>query len=368
MLRISELKSATTIRQFYASRHFYEKGLGIVGVWGGFGAERLGLRGTVTRTKLEWLCENIHPVNGHRLTVRMQPGRTVAYTFRFSPCKSVSLLYGLYQDKAILGAFRTAVIETMREMEAEMKTRLRKGGHQAERATGNMVWGEFIHTVATPVDGMCDPQLHAYLPVFNATWDEVEDCWKAGWFQDLVRDAPYFEAVFRSRAAHLIGSLGFKVRRKGKDFEIAGVPDELIGRFSRRTETIEDKADVLGMTDPRAKGKLGPKTREGNVAAHWTPDALRWEWAGRLSHSEVRTLEEAYESRTQPSELTQSAGDIVSETLRRHRGRGAIPERCLVMEMLIAGMGDVTVESVRRELAKRPVERVGDGRECALLL
>lgn len=63
----------------------------------------------------------------------MQPGRTVAYTFRFSPCKSISVLYGLYQDKAILEAFRTAVIETMQEMETEMKTRLRKGGQQAER-------------------------------------------------------------------------------------------------------------------------------------------------------------------------------------------------------------------------------------------
>ena len=166
----------------------------------------------------------------------------------------------------------------------------------------------------------------------------------------------------------MIRSLGFEVRKKGKDFEIAGVPDSIIERFSRRTETIEDRAEELGMTDPIAKGKLGPKTREGNVAAHWTPDALRWEWAGRLTSSELASLEEAYQSRVQPSDVTQRAADIVNEVLGRHVGRGAIPERRVMMEMLRAGMGQVTVEAVQRELADRPLERVGTGRERALLL
>ncbi len=368
MLRISEQKSATTIRHYYATRRYYRQGLGIVGVWGGLGAQRLGLRGTVTRTGLERLCDNIHPVTGRKLTARMRGFRTVAYTFRFSLSKSVSLLYGMYQDKGILEAFRTAVSGTMREMETELKTRVRKAGQQGERVTGNMVWAEFIHTTASPVDGLCDPQLHAYLPVFNATWDEVEECWKAGWFQEMKRDAPYFEAVFRARAAHLIGSLGFQVRKNGKDFEIAGVPDEVLEGFSRRKEVVENKALELGVVDPKVKGTLGPKTREGSVASFWTPELLRREWVGRLSRGELEALADAYHRRVTPPNDIERLTEIVDEALHRFAGRGAVSERRLLMHMLTLGMGEVTVEAIRQELANRPAIRVGEGRERALVL
>jgi conjugative relaxase-like TrwC/TraI family protein len=368
MLRISEHQTATTIRQFYATARYYNQGLGIVGTWGGLGAQRLGLRGTVTRSPLERLCDNGHPATGKQLTVRIVPNRTVAYTFRFSLSKSVSLLYGLYQEGSIVDAFRAAVTSTMMEMESEMKTRVRKDRQQGERVTGNMVWAEFLHTTASPVRGQCDPQLHAYLCVFNATWDEVEECWKAGWFQDLKRDAPYFEAMFRAHAAHLIGSLGYKVERDGKDFEVAGVPSGVLKDFSRRTEVVEQKALELGVTDPRLKRMLGPKTREGGLAAFWTPDYLRQEWARRLLPEEAQALADIYHRRMPRSENPDRAREIVDETLQRYAGRGAVPERRLLTAMFVSGMGEVTVEAVRRELAGRPGTRIGQGRELTLLL
>ena len=61
-----------------------------------------------------------------------------------------------------------------------MKTRVRTGGQDGNRVTGNMVWGEFIHTTSRPVDGIPDPQLHAHVFVFNSTWDQEENRWKAG--------------------------------------------------------------------------------------------------------------------------------------------------------------------------------------------
>jgi conjugative relaxase-like TrwC/TraI family protein len=104
-------------------------------------------------------------------------------------------------DDKILSAFRDSVKETMDEMEAEMKTRVRKGDKDQDRVTGNMVWAEFIHTTSRPVDGLPDPQLHAHVFVFNTTWDEEESRWKAGQFADIKRDAPYFQAAFRVRLA-----------------------------------------------------------------------------------------------------------------------------------------------------------------------
>jgi hypothetical protein len=51
--------------------------------------------------------------------------------------------------------------ETMRDIESEMKTRVRKANRDHDRDTGNMVWAEFIHTTSRPVDGVPDPQLHS---------------------------------------------------------------------------------------------------------------------------------------------------------------------------------------------------------------
>ena len=81
--------------------------------------------------------------------------------------KSVSLLYAMTRDERILDAFRDSVDATMQDIEAEMATRVRKGGKNEERKTGNMVWGEFIHFTSRPVDGVPDPHLHAHCFVFK---------------------------------------------------------------------------------------------------------------------------------------------------------------------------------------------------------
>jgi hypothetical protein len=125
--------------------------------------------------------------------------------------KSVSLLYALTEDQKVIEAFRESVHETMAEVEAEMKVRVRKNGRNQERVTGNIAYGEFIHFTSRPVDGVPDPQLHAHCFVFNATHDAEEGAWKAGQFRDLKRDAPYWQGAFRVRLpAELKGRLKAK--------------------------------------------------------------------------------------------------------------------------------------------------------------
>src|ERR1700730_13333783 len=125
MKRITQQNSASSAKRYYGTADYYSEGQEIVGCWGGKGASRLGLSGTVDKDSFERLCDNLDPRTGEPLTVRTRTDRTVGYDFTFSVPKSVSLLYGLSGDQSILGAFRGAVGETMREMEAEMKTRVR---------------------------------------------------------------------------------------------------------------------------------------------------------------------------------------------------------------------------------------------------
>lgn len=282
MIRVTQQDSASGAKRYYATADYYSEGQEIVGLWGGKGASRLGLEGTVDKESFDRLCDNLDPSTGEQLTVRTRTERTVGYDFTFSVPKSVSLLYALSGDKGILEAFRDSVDETMREMEAEMKTRVRKKLQDTNRTTGNMVWAEFIHTTSRPVDGIPDPQLHAHCFVFNTTFDQEEERWKAGQFRELKRDAPYFQAAFRVRLANKLQDIGFGVNRKRDDFEIAGISSDLLKRFSRRTALIEKLAEEKGITDPKLLDELGAETREKKgKALSW--DMLRKEWGDRKS-------------------------------------------------------------------------------------
>src|ERR1700674_5365483 len=289
MIRITQQNSASGAKRYYATADYYSEGQEIIGSWGGKGASRLGLGGMVEKFSFERLCDNLDPRTGKPLTARTRSERRVGYDFTFSVPKSVSLLYAMSGDQGIMDAFRGAVDETMREMEAEMKTRVRRGPEDADRTTGNMVGAEFIHTTSRPVDGLPDPQLHAHVFVFNTTFDEEESRWKAGQFRELKRDAPYFQAAFRVRLANKFQDLGFGVERKRDDFEIAGIPKDVLRRFSRRTAIIEKVAKEKGIIDPHRKADLGAETRERKESAlSW--EKLRKEWNGRLSDKERQAL------------------------------------------------------------------------------
>src|SRR6266480_3469251 len=148
MIRITQQDSAKDAKRYYAAADYYSEGQEIVGSWAGKGASRLGLAGTVDKLSFERLCDNLDPKTGKKLTVRTRSERTVGYDFTFSVPKSVSLLYAMSGDQDIMEAFRGAVDETMREIETEIKTRVRKNGQDTDRTTGNMVWAEFIHTTS----------------------------------------------------------------------------------------------------------------------------------------------------------------------------------------------------------------------------
>jgi conjugative relaxase-like TrwC/TraI family protein len=366
VIRITQQDSAKDAKRYYATADYYSEGQEIVGLWGGKGAEKLGLSGTVDKNSFERLCDNLHPTTGLPLTVRTRTERTVGYDFTFSVPKSVSLLYALSGDQGIMDAFRGAVDETMREMEAEMKTRVRKDFQDKNRTTGNMVWAEFIHTTSRPVDGIPDPQLHAHCFVFNTTFDPEEERWKAGQFRELKRDAPYFQATFRVRLANRLQDIGFGIERKRDDFEIAGISGDLLRRFSRRTAQIEKLAEERGITDPKRLDGLGAETRENKgKALSW--ETLRKEWNARLSDGESGALAAAHRREHKAIRPEHGESKAVDQAIEHSYVRDAVlPERKLVTEALKRGLGAVTVEDVAREMKSRPLIRSElDGREMA---
>ncbi len=319
------------------------------GVWHGICAARLGLIGTVERDTFAALMRNENPLTAERLTQRTRENRRPGTDFTFNAPKGVSLLNALADDSRIQETFRTAVRDTMREIERDVKTRIRVDGRDDDRTTGNLAWAEFLHTTARPIDGVPDPHLHTHAFVVNATWDKTEQRYKAVQLGDIVADRPYYEAVFHARLAHGMRRLGYRIERKGKFWDIAGLPDELLKSFSRRTAEIEAAAEELGYKSADAKGNLGKRTRQRKTK-ELAPEQIRQEWhqrAGSAGRQAIAAVTRAATRAKQdhPDVTAKSAMEYaLSDAFER---ASVATEKSIFASALRRGFGDVMPETVR---------------------
>jgi conjugative relaxase-like TrwC/TraI family protein len=202
MLRIIERHSpAETLKYFdvaLATSDYYVRG---PGMWGGKGAQWLGLKGEVKREDFVALANNRVTGKDETLTLRLKQDRRTGYDFCFDVPKSVSLYLVLNNDKAVKGMIEEAFLETMAEVEGRIEARLRKAGAQQDPVTGNLVFASFIHRETRSIHGIPDPHYHIHAFTFNATFDEVESVWKPGQFVNAKRNGPLYEAAFNARLA-----------------------------------------------------------------------------------------------------------------------------------------------------------------------
>src|ERR1700732_5569021 len=106
-----------------------------------------------------------------------------------------------------------ALDETMATIEARMETKVRKGDQQDNRVSPNIIYAKFIHSETRPVDGIPDPHYHIHVFAMNATFDEVEQQWKALEIGNTVADRVFFEAHFNHLVATKLRAGGYGIRR-----------------------------------------------------------------------------------------------------------------------------------------------------------
>src|SRR5207302_7873075 len=352
MLRVIASRNA---KEYYAEslkrEDYYTEGQEIRGEWQGIGAERLGLSGVVDHAAFDALCENRRPGTDERLTQRNKGNRIVGYDFNFHCPKSVSVVYEFTRDERILAAFKSSVNQTMREIESEIKTRVRQKGANENRTTGNMVWAEFVHFTARPVNGFPDPHLHAHCYAFNTTWDEAEKKWKAGQFRDLKADAPYFEAAFHARFARQLAEAGYRIERTAKGWELAGVPKRVLDEFSRRTEQVERKAKELGITSAKGKDGLAALTRE-RKHKQLSKTELRELWDKRISKDERAAIENSLRQSGSGSPRISEMKAMDFAIQHCYERASIVTDKELLRQALRYGVGDVNVEQVKRQLLR----------------
>ena len=330
---------------------YYSEGQEVRGEWQGIGAEKLGLSGLVNQAAFDALCENKKPGTDERLTQRNKDNRIVGYDFNFHCPKSVSVAYEFTRDERILEAFKVAVTQTMREIETESKTRVRQKGADENRVTGNLVWAEFVHFTARPVNGLPDPHLHAHCYVFNTTWDDMERKWKAGQFRDLKANAPYFEAAFHARFAKQLTDVGYRIERTAKGWELAGVPQRVLDEFSQRREQVEQKAKELGITSAKGKDGLAALTRE-RKQKQLSKVELRELWGARISADERAAIQNSIRHSPRAAARISEMKAMDFAVQHCYERASIVTDKELLRHALRYGVGDVGVEQTKRQLLR----------------
>src|SRR5215471_3120990 len=198
--------------------------------------ERITLRNNNTRR--EW---GINPETGEeeiRILDNHRPGMDLPFIVPKTLSEVMAENPGEFAD-AIERVCTAAKDKAMELAESLALVRVRKGGAQENRPTGNLLYLSVIHRDARPVgSNVPDPYWHSHNFIFNMTWDPVEKCLKAVQLHDIVKHADTIDAYFLSELERGLSELGIGTERtpNGRSFEITGVKGKEI--FSKRRNEI----------------------------------------------------------------------------------------------------------------------------------
>ncbi|MGE3308704.1 MAG: MobF family relaxase [Limisphaerales bacterium] len=346
-------------RKHLANGEYHSQGQTVVGRWFGKGLARLGLEpgSAVDQQAYERLCDNQHPLTGEKLTVRQREvDRRVYHDFTCAPPKSVSLAALTLGDERLVAAHEAAAEATMALMEKEAGTRLRRQGMNDTRVTGEIVAARFTHGESRALD----PHLHTHYVVFNATWDPVENRWKALQTERIFEWMTYFTEVYRNDLARRVQDIGYAIRPSEHGFELAFVSEELVTRYSKRRRAILEE-------EARLEKKLGaPLSNNARATvAHTsrdrknhdlTPEDFQRLQLQQLTPEELATLRQAIPGRNaaavpKPEVSVDAAIDFARDHLFERR---SVVERPLFLkEALTYSRGTLSLSDLEAALDAR---------------
>ena len=242
-------------RSFRHPNEYYTAGEEPDGVWfnpqGLFG---LADGGKVDSSDFHRLYNGFAPNTGGKLTQNAgSERRSAGLDMTFSADKSVSALCAVADpglrseiEQAHNDAARVALEETVLRHCAYTRIRNRDG--DIEVLPADISAAMFQH--GTSRDN--DPQLHTHCVIFNAARTHRDGKYRALHQHPVYTWMKAAGAVYRNVMAwSLQERLGIRMEQYGKDGEftrIAGIPDDLVGHWSKRRAAIIEAAREMGFT------------------------------------------------------------------------------------------------------------------------
>lgn len=384
MLTIKPLGNAKDAMDYYSAKDNYylkdKESLKDSSKWMGKGAEKLHLAGIVEQEPFLKLLNGELP-NGEVLGITKNGERhhRVGTDVTLSAPKSVSILALALGDEAVLGAHEKAVknvLERIEKMAAEARITMNR--ETAFQKTGNLVTASFLHTSSRALD----PNLHTHLVILNMT-ERLDGMWRAlssrekkdienlehGFREILYQNQHYFGLIYTSTLAKEIKKLGFDIRIKDMhgNFEVDGIPQELIDHLSKRRESILKDMESKGTSSAKAAEISNGATRQKKQETDTEALIKGWKDEIQAFGVEIEALKalnaKAQEGRAlvQNTELhiSKNAQDAVSDALEHlSEFNTQIHHGTLVKVAFGFSMGTIEHEEIEKEIS----QRLQDGR------
>jgi Ti-type conjugative transfer relaxase TraA len=316
------------------------------GQWIGKGAEQLGLSGSPEREELQLALAGY--VGGRQVQNAGRADRQMGWDVTFSAPKSVSLAWGLADDKtrlAIEDAHRCAAQEAHKYLADQITTRRGYAGTKRERA--QLVSAQFTHHTSRAGD----PQLHSHIviPNFCVRPDGTVGTIESKAFYDHKLTAG---ALYQAELSYRMRDMGYGIEPGLRGtFRVAGVSPKLEELFSKRDKQIDDLAAereirtyagtrgiVLATRPPKQHTTLAERQ------ATWREEARAANLELGLGQERTRSgpqlgprkpLEERYQE-----PLTLALGKVVEQNSTFH-------ERDLIREMARSSYGELSAAQIR---------------------
>ncbi|MFH0959659.1 MAG: MobF family relaxase, partial [Pseudomonadota bacterium] len=215
------------------------------GIWQGRGCQALGLVGSIEEKNYHIVLNGRNPVNNEPL-ISGKPEKRTGIDLTFSVPKSVSIMALI--DEGIKTAHDKAVSNILDYIERNnIQTREQISGNRKVINTGSLVAGKFDHITSRELD----PQLHTHCVIMNLT-QKSDGTWRALHNDILYKDKMSLGRFYRNELALCLKEIGYELEttdHKQSFFELKGVDQELIKRFSKRRLQIEAVVEHYKQTD-----------------------------------------------------------------------------------------------------------------------
>ncbi len=342
-------------------------------MWGGAGAERLGLVGRATEAQYRAIygpggaCD---PTTGERLACTLRPGMELV----ISAHKSVAELgvIGRAEDMhRIMDAERDA---TLSYLEGVTQSR---GGRRGRQRTATATSGLFYAHTRHATSRAGDPSPHDHVLVANVV--EMLDAaggWKAA---DTTLWREHLHAatiVGRAAAARRAVELGYAIApdhgpsgRLGH-WRVVGIPDEVLEIHSKRGAEISEAVEARGESSHRARNIAARDTRAvkrhtpaGELMSRWHDELAEVGWSvPELVASVERAAREAVlEPGLSEREITRLMAEALSP-----EGRLSVAKVFTAADVVVA-VGPAVYGRPVEDLT-RVVQRVLDVPDCVPLV
>jgi len=247
MLSISNV-SANQAASYYAKDGYYARMDNDGDHWFGNLQKELNLPYNLTKEDFDLL------IHGKK--------ERAGYDLCFSAPKSVSIALALGDEirEDMLEAHNAAVIAVLSRLEErEIGARVTKDGVTKHIKTGKMLAGCFNHYVSRN----SDPQLHTHCVVLNKT--ECKNQYYAVDNSDLYKNKLMYGQLYRNILARNLMGKGYAVNVTDPEkgfFELSGISQEAIDKFSSRRREIVEKLKEWGNNTPAAASVAAVLTRK----------------------------------------------------------------------------------------------------------